>query len=108
MSAITSSALTVSEATGPMLLRRPTMADRPRRRLGAERALLEDLGRAVPVLKAHLVRPRRPARPVVEVDEEARIDRHPALRMAVDLQQPGAELGVELVVPGRVEGVRHV
>ena len=47
-------------------------------------------------------------RPVVEVDEEVRVHAHAALGIAVDLQHPGAKLGIELVVPGRVERVGHV
>src|SRR2546423_2785448 len=92
-------------------------AARARRRRGSpapgatrSRALrsLEDLGRAIAVLQAHLVCTRRPSRAVAEVDEEVAVDLHAAVRAAVDAQQPGAETRVELVVPGRVERIRDV
>src|SRR6266540_3265470 len=50
----------------------------------------------------------RPVRAVVEVDEEVVVDLHAAVRVAVDPQQPGAQLRVELVVPGGVERVGDV
>src|SRR5712691_2730530 len=71
-------------------------------------ALREDLGRAVASLESYLVRPRRPARAVVEIDEEVAVDLHPAVGVAVHAQEPGAQPRVELVVPGRIERVRHV
>src|SRR3954447_234131 len=70
--------------------------------------LLEDLGRAVAALEPPLVRSRRPARPVVEVDEEVGIDLHAAVRAAVHLEEPRAQTRVELVVPSGVERVRDV
>src|SRR5207245_1722218 len=76
---------------------------RPIIRPAGTRALLEDLRRAVTVLETDLVRPRG-----LEVDEEVAVDLHPALWEAVHPQQPRAQAGVELVVPGRVERVRHV
>ena len=54
------------------------------------------------------MRPRRPARAIVEVDEEVAVDLHPAFGIAVHAEQPRAKLRVELVVPGRVQRVRHV
>jgi hypothetical protein len=59
---------------------------------------LEDLRGAVAALEAYLVRPRRNAGTVVEVDEELTVDLHPAVRAAVDAEQPGAHPWVELVV----------
>ena len=43
-----------------------------------------------------------------EVDEEARVELHAAVRVAVHAQQPGAQPGIELVVPGRVQRVGDV
>src|SRR5690606_2740537 len=65
--------------------------------------LLEDLGGAVAAREVHFV-----AAGVAEVDEEALVQRHAALGVAVDLDHPGLQLRVELVVPDRVERVRHV
>jgi len=45
---------------------------------------------------------------LVEVDEEARVQREAAVGLAVELRQPAAQLGIELVVPGRVQRVRHI
>src|SRR5688500_4209836 len=77
-------------------------------RVRPEGPSLEDLRCAVAALEAHLVRARRTAGAVVEVDEEVRVDLHPAVGVAVHLEQPGAQLGVELVVPRRVERVGDV
>src|SRR4051812_15455755 len=43
-----------------------------------------------------------------EVNIKGGIDGHAALGVAIDLQHPGLEIGVELVVPGAVERVGHV
>ena len=51
---------------------------------------------------------RRAGRAFVQVDEEVRVELHPAVRAAVHAQQPGAQLGIELVVPGRVQRVGDV
>ena len=76
--------------------------------MGETRPSLEDLRRAVAALEAHLVRSRGTVGSVVEVDEEVGVDLHPALGRAVDAQQPRAQPGIELVVPGRVERVGDV
>ena len=47
-------------------------------------------------------------RRAVEVDEEVRVELHPAGGVAVHAQQPRAQPGIELVVPGRVERVGDV
>src|SRR3954468_1635182 len=64
---------------------------------------LEDLRGAVAALEAHLVGAGGAGGAVVEVDEEVVVDLHPTVGRAVDSQQPGAQPGVELVVPGRVQ-----
>ncbi len=66
------------------------------------------LRRAVAVLEADLVGAGGPARAVVEVDEEVVVDLHASVRVAVHAQEPRAQPGVELVVPGRVERVGDV
>ena len=40
---------------------------------------------------AHLVGARRPIGTGVEIDEEVAVDLHPALRVPVHLQEPGAQ-----------------
>jgi hypothetical protein len=61
---------------------------------------LEDLCGAVAALEAHLVGAGGAGGAVVEVDEEVAVDLHPTVGRAVDSEQPGVQLGVELVVPG--------
>src|SRR5207248_10066253 len=90
---------------------RTRLAGRPRAAAATPplpRPLGEDLGGTVASLLAHLVRARRAAGPLVEVDEEVAVDLHSAVRVAVHAQEPGAQARVELVVPGRVERVGDV
>src|SRR3954468_4617933 len=73
------------------------------RRARTGRRSLEDLRRAIAALEPHLMGARGTAGAVVEVDEEVRVDFHPALGRAVHAHEPRADPRIELVVPGRVE-----
>src|SRR3954452_1172305 len=95
---------TSGEARGRATRSSPRWACRRCARAGS----LEDLGGAVAALEAHLVGASGAGGAVVEVDEEIAVDLHAAVGRAVDSEQPGAQLGVELVVPGRVQRVGDV
>src|SRR3954447_12897544 len=84
---------TSGEAPGRATRLSPRRAFRRCARAGS----LEDLRGAVAALEAHLVGAGGAGRAVVEVDEEVGVDLHPTFGRAVDSQQPGAQLGVELV-----------
>src|SRR6266516_575118 len=60
-----------------------SQASTPRRGCRRCARSLEDLRRAVASLEPHFVGARRPARTIVEVDEEVLVDLHAALRTAV-------------------------
>jgi hypothetical protein len=60
---------------------------------------LEDLRGAVAVLQAYLMCAPGAVGAVVEVDEEVAVDLHPSVGVAVDPQEPGAQLRIELGCP---------
>src|SRR5947209_8723236 len=69
--------------------------------------LLEDLGGAVPSGQVDLVR-AGPVGLLVEVHEEVGVELIGPVGLAVELDQPAFDPGIELVVPGREQGVRDV
>src|SRR5215217_2666022 len=62
------------------------------------------VGRGVAALQAHLMWPL-----VTEVEEEVGVEGHPTGRVSVELDHPALDaLGIELRVPGQVEGVGDI
>src|SRR5215204_5180411 len=62
------------------------------------------VGRGVAALQPHLMRPL-----VTEVEEEVRVEGHPANRVSIELDHPALDAaGIELGVPGHAEGVGEV
>src|SRR5215218_1012037 len=62
------------------------------------------VGRGVTALQPHLMRPL-----VTEIEEEVRVEGHPAFGVGIELDHPALDaVGIELGVPGHVEGVGEV
>src|SRR5215203_3635801 len=62
------------------------------------------IGRSVAALQPDLVRSL-----VTEVEEEVRVEGHPAFGVGIELDHPALDaVGIELGVPGHVEGIGEV